>query len=128
MIAGLARFSLPMIPEGPSKRRIVAMDYNLFVRHSGGFERTSDSAAFEQRSYEAFHDAFEAQYKGNRNPVQIGMHFTLMNGGAYWRAMERLVREVCVKPDVECTTYSRYLEENPPATAQLAKAKLRGDG
>ena len=33
---GVERFSLPMIPEGPKQRRVIAMDYNLFVRHSDG--------------------------------------------------------------------------------------------
>lgn len=118
MEAGVARFELPLIAEGPSRRRIVAMDYNLFVRHSGGFERASDSAEFEQRSYEAFRRAFDAQYSGKREPVQIGFHFALMNGGAYWRAMERLVREVCVRSDVKCTTYSKYLEDHSTPAAK----------
>jgi peptidoglycan/xylan/chitin deacetylase (PgdA/CDA1 family) len=109
--AQLAKFSLPQIPEGPSERRIVAMDYNMFVRHSGGFERASGSAEFEERAYTAFRRAFDKQYDGRRRPLQIGLHFTLMNGGAYWRAMERLVNEVCVKPDVRCVSYSKYLEE-----------------
>jgi peptidoglycan/xylan/chitin deacetylase (PgdA/CDA1 family) len=117
----LARFALPQIPEGPSERRIIAMDYNMFVRHSGGFERASESAAFEERAYEAFRQAFDKQFDGRRRPLQIGLHFTLMNGGAYWRAMERLVSEVCVKKDVRCTTYSNYLEENPLAADKMAK-------
>ena len=126
--AQLARFSLPQIPEGPSERRIVAMDYNMFVRHSGGFERASESAAFEERAYAAFRHAFDNQYDGRRRPLQIGLHFTLMNGGAYWRAMERLVTEVCVKKDVRCTTYSTYLEENPLASDKLAKLEPRRRG
>ncbi len=121
--AGVERFGLPLIPEGPSRRRIVAMDYNLFVRHSGGFERASDSIEFEQRSYDAFRRAFDTQYHGNRMPVQIGFHFPLMNGGAYWRAMERLVREVCVRRDVKCTTYSKYLEDHPAPTAKRRTQK-----
>ncbi len=64
--AHLARFALPQIAEGPSGRRIIAMDYNLFVRHSGGFERASESAAFEARAYQAFRGAFDAQYHGKR--------------------------------------------------------------
>ena len=124
----LARFALPLIPEGPSQRRIVAMDYNLFVRHSGGFDRPSGSAEFEERSYQAFRKSFDRQYDGKRQPVQIGMHFTLMNGAAYWRAMERLVNDVCTKRDVRCTTYSKYLEENPPRPMVLAKAELRKGG
>jgi peptidoglycan/xylan/chitin deacetylase (PgdA/CDA1 family) len=126
--AQLARFSLPQIPEGPSERRIVAMDYNMFVRHSGGFERASGSAEFEERAYTAFRHAFDNQYGGRRRPLQLGLHFTLMNGGAYWRAMERLVNEVCVKQDVRCTTYSKYLEENPLPSDKLAKLEPRRHG
>lgn len=124
----LARFALPQIQEGPSGRRIIAMDYNFFVRHSGGFERASESDAFEARAYQAFHSAFDAQYAGRRLPLQIGMHFTLMNGGAYWRAMERLVTDVCGKPDVRCVTYGQYLDENSRHANQLAKLEPRKGG
>lgn len=124
----LARFSLPQIPEGPSERRIVAMDYNMFVRHSGGFERASGSAEFEERAYSAFRHAFDRQYDGKRHPLQIGLHFTLMNGGAYWRAMERLVGEVCVKQDVRCVSYSKYLKENPLPSDKVAKLEPRRRG
>jgi peptidoglycan/xylan/chitin deacetylase (PgdA/CDA1 family) len=120
----LTRFALPFIPEGPAQRRIIAMDYNLFVRHSGGFERAEGGAEFEERTYAALHQAFDRQYDGNRKPLQIGMHFTLMNGGAYWRAMERLVTDVCAKPDVRCTSYAQYLKETAPVPLGVAKAEL----
>jgi len=46
-----------------------------------------------------------------------------MNGGAYWRALERFADEVCVKPDVACVSYRDYIARNPQlqekATAQL---------
>jgi peptidoglycan/xylan/chitin deacetylase (PgdA/CDA1 family) len=102
---GLTTFSLPLIPEGPRQRRIIAMDYNLFVRHSGGFENPSNSKEFEDRSYDAFRQAFDAQYRGKRLPLQFGFHFVEMNGGAYWRAMERLATDVCTLADVACVTY-----------------------
>jgi len=123
---GIARFALPQIPEGPNARRVIAMDYNLFVRHSGGFEKTDTDAVFETRTYEAFKAAFEAQYRGERIPLQLGFHFTLMNGGAYWRALERFALETCVKPGVVCTSYARYLEAAPPAAATPAAAGLGG--
>ncbi|MFK4818693.1 polysaccharide deacetylase [Ochrobactrum quorumnocens] len=104
-----ASFGLPLIPEGPSQRVIVGMDYNLYVRHSKGKEAPAQSAEFEERAYKAFRAAFDTQYEGERIPLQLGFHFVLMNDGAYWRAMERLVSEVCNKPDVKCTTYNDYL-------------------
>ncbi|MGK6312525.1 polysaccharide deacetylase [Neorhizobium sp. DT-125] len=103
---GLMRFGLPLIPEGPSNRPIIGMDYNLFVRHSAGLDNPSRSAEFEERAYTAFRAAFDRQYEGGRIPLQLGFHFVEMNGGAYWRAMERLVTEVCGRQDVACVSYS----------------------
>lgn len=108
---GLATFGLPLIPEGPSKRPVIAMDYNLYVRHSKGKEQPEQAANFEERSYQAFKTAFDKEYNGKRAPFQMGFHFVLMNDGAYWRAMERLAREVCDKSDVKCTSYQNYLAE-----------------
>ncbi len=106
---GLTRFSLPQIPEGPSSRPVIAMDYNLYVRHSGGFERPSQAADFTERTYQAFRDAFDKQYQGKRIPLELGFHFTLMNNGAYWNALERFAGEVCVRADVECISFRDYV-------------------
>jgi len=124
--AGIERFSLPQIPEGPSARRVIAMDYNLFVRHSGGFERPDEAAAFQERSYEAFMAAFGAQYGGGRAPLQLGFHFTLMNDGAYWRALERFAADVCVMADVVCTSYADYLKRTQPETSEAETPSAGG--
>lgn len=116
-----ASFGLPLIPEGPSQRPIVGMDYNLYVRHSKAKEAPEQSAAFEDRAYKAFRTAFDKQYDGERIPLQLGFHFVLMNDGAYWRAMERLVSEVCTKPDVKCTTYGDYLNSLDKNTGHAAQ-------
>ena len=42
-----------------------------------------------------------------------------MNGGAYWRAMERLVSEVCNRDDVACVSYKQAI----PMIAERRKAK-----
>lgn len=102
-------YSLPMVPEGPRSRRIIAMDYNLFVRHSGGKENSGDAAAFSERTYQAFKTAYDTESAGKKRPLQFGFHFVLMNGGAYWDALERFAREVCVRPDTKCVSY-RELE------------------
>ena len=110
----VARFALPMIPEGPRARPVIAMDYNLFVRHSGGLERGDADGAFEERTLAAFTAAFEAEREGARTPLQLGFHFTLMNDGAYWRALERFAETVCGLPDVRCVSYRDYLSETAP--------------
>lgn len=102
---GVAMFSLPLVPEGPEARRVLAMDYNLYVRHSAALERPSEADLFEERSYTAFRAAFDREYEGERRPLQLGFHFKLMNGGAYWNALERFAKAVCGLPDVRCVTY-----------------------
>ncbi len=114
--AGVVRFGLPLIPEGPKSRPIIAMDYNLFIRHSAGVENPSRSAEFEERAYAAFRAAFDKQYEGERIPLQIGLHFVKMNDGAYWRAMERLAEEVCGREDVACVTYQEAMRELQPGS------------
>lgn len=106
---GIIRFGLPLIPEGPKERPIIGMDYNLFVRHSGGAEDKTDSKEFEDRAYTAFKEAFDKQYDGGRIPLQLGFHFVEMNGGAYWRALDRLVSDVCHRADVACVSYSEAI-------------------
>lgn len=120
LVGRRTEFSLPMITEGPKGRRIIAMDYNLYVRHSGGVEKPGDAGQFSERTYRAFATAFEAEYAGHRRPLQLGFHFTLMNGGAYWEALERFAREYCVRPDVRCVSYSGWLGENRTARALAA--------
>jgi len=110
-----ARFALPLIQEGPKQRAIIAMDYNLFVRHSAGLETPSKSKEFEERALDAFRAAFEAEYSGKRRPLQLGFHFVEMNGGAYWNALERFTEETCGRPDVACVTYQEAVRRLKPA-------------
>ena len=107
---GLYRFALPLIADGPSARPVVAMDYNLYVRHSRGKEDASKSAAYEQRTLAAYRAAFEKQYAGGRIPLQLGFHFVEMNAGAYWRALDRFLTEVCGKPDVACVSHREAMD------------------
>lgn len=117
---GTTRFALPLIPEGPKAKPVVAMDYNLYVRHSGGTEKPAMADAFAERAYQAFRAAFEAQYNGKRLPLELGFHFTLMNNGAYWNALERFAGEVCVMQQVECISLRDYVTRQRAGQAQAS--------
>jgi len=106
----IARFGLPLVPEGASQRPVIAMDYNLYVRHSKGKENPEKSAAFEESTLKAYRDAFARQYDGERIPLQLGFHFVEMNAGAYWRALDRFLTETCGKADVACVSYAGALD------------------
>lgn len=107
---GLVRFALPLIAEGPSAKPVVAMDYNLYVRHSRGKEDARNSATYEERTLAAYRAAFEKQYSGERIPLQLGFHFVEMNAGAYWRALDRFLAETCSKPDVACVSHREAMD------------------
>ncbi|MBB3607159.1 polysaccharide deacetylase [Rhizobium sp. BK602] len=109
LVGGLYRFGLPLIPEGPSHRPVIGMDYNLYVRHSKGVEDKANSKTYEDRTFEAFEAAFDKQYNGDRIPLQLGFHFVEMNDGAYWRALDRFVSDVCHRDGVACVSYSEAI-------------------
>jgi len=71
------------------------------------------ASEFADRTYQAFRAAFDKQYAGDRIPLELGFHFTLMNDGAYWNALERFAGEVCVKADVECISFRDYVARQP---------------
>lgn len=119
---GLWHMPLPMIPEGPKGKRIIAMDYNWFARHSGAKEDAANSGAYEERAYQALLAQFRRAHGGTRNPVQAGFHFTLMNDGAYWRALERFATAVCGKADVVCRPIGDHVAMR---NADSAIAELR---
>lgn len=105
----VTKFALPLIPEGPSSKKIIAMDYNLYVRHSKAKDNPKLTQMFEERSFQAFKAAFDKEYNGARIPLQMGFHFVEMNAGAYWRALERFAQDTCALPDVDCITYQEAL-------------------
>ncbi len=123
---GLTRFALPLIPEGPYGKPVIAMDYNLFFRHTRAKETPDTDGVFEQRAYNAFMAAFKREHEGQRRPLQIGLHFTLMNGGAYWRALERFATDVCTRPDVDCISYEMAMEKPSAALAAGNAAPVDG--
>ncbi len=108
-LENVTKFALPLIPEGPSSKKIIAMDYNLYVRHSKAKDNPELSQVFEERTYQAFKTAFDKEYNGGRIPLQMGFHFVEMNAGAYWRALERFAQDTCALPDVDCITYQEAL-------------------
>jgi hypothetical protein len=107
--AGLTRFALPLIPEGPTGELVIGMDYNMFARHSKAKEEPRHEKEFEARALAAFRNAFNAQYNGSRIPLQLGFHFVEMNGGAYWNALDTFLTETCGKPDVACVNYAQAM-------------------
>lgn len=110
---GLWQFYLPSISRGNSSR-VLAMDYNFFVAHTGGQELLTRADPRWQEYHDdmlgAYRNYFNHNYQGNRAPVYIGHHFSLWNSDLYYEVFKDFAKEVCVQPDVACVTYADLVD------------------
>jgi hypothetical protein len=116
-------FPLASIPVAGSGRHTLAMDYNFYYMQSGARSVPGKSADYEEQMYQSYINYFDGNYRGNRAPINIGHHFSLWNGGAYWRAMQRFAKHVCGLPEVKCVTYQELVADldkmNPSQRASV---------
>ncbi|MGB8858316.1 MAG: hypothetical protein WCC60_03625 [Ilumatobacteraceae bacterium] len=100
---GVWRFGVTTVrPDGGSP--LLGADYNFYVRYgnTGGPARVD-------RIYRTLKAAFDTAYSGNRAPLEFSGHTTVLMDGAWYEAEERLLAEVCPRPDVRCSTYSEVV-------------------
>lgn len=119
---GLWEFALAGLKLSRSGKNTASMDYNLYVAQSGGVKGDSRKfQAWEDEVFETYMNYFKNNYLGNRAPIDIGHHFSLWNGGIYWKAMQRFAQTVCNLPEVICGTYQdllRFVESKSSSTLQ----------
>jgi hypothetical protein len=103
---GFWYFRMATIPVPELGRNILSMDYNFYVAHSDNPNDPKDKPElvdrFEEQMYQAYINWFFKNYYGNRAPINIGHHFSTWNRGAYWKALQRFMRDVCTQPEVVC--------------------------
>jgi hypothetical protein len=115
-------WDLPMqtVPVPGRAFETVSMDYNFMFNQSGTVHGDpSKHAYWGNQMRDGLTQAFNRAYTGNRAPLIIGNHFESWNGGTYMRAVEQVVRTVCVKKDVHCVSFKQlvnWLDKQDPAT------------
>lgn len=122
---GLWELPLPTVTIGPADKRgrsarVLAMDYNLFLRDTKGKDIAKKGTALWDTLHEQTVDAFVRQFNGQymvtdaatgqrkagkRAPIYFASHFSSWNDGVYWESMKDFARAVCGKPEVYCVTY-----------------------
>ncbi len=108
---GVWNFPLASINIAGTSKTNLSMDYNFFVAQSGGKDGPKEKfKEYEDQMFQSYVNYFNHSYFGNRAPVHIGHHFSQMNGGAYWKAMQRIALHVRKKPDVICGTYKELMD------------------
>jgi peptidoglycan/xylan/chitin deacetylase (PgdA/CDA1 family) len=119
-IDGVWNFPLAGVRIAALGKNTLSMDYNFYFTQSKGVKGpASKFKEYEDQMFNTYMSYFENNYYGNRAPVHIGHHFSLWNGGAYWNAMQRFVKNVCTRPEVHCVTYKELL-----AFVELNKANI----
>lgn len=124
---GMWSFPLAEIPVAGTKRRTLSMDYNFYYIQSRGLPDAAKGKQYEEQMYLSYMSYIQNNYNGNRAPINIGHHFSLWNGGAYWRAMKRVATKVCGMPEVHCVTYKELMAFLETKSAATLNAYERGN-
>ncbi|TCO59435.1 polysaccharide deacetylase [Actinocrispum wychmicini] len=114
---GVWEFPMPSVRVPALNRKVIMMDYNLWVSLNQAREDRSKRDEFAEVTLDTYRAAYNAALQGNRAPLVIGNHFNDWAGGAFALAVERFMPEVCAKPATICTTYSqviKWMEMQPP--------------
>lgn len=123
---GVWEFWVPVIKVPALNRKKVTMqDYNLWYALNGAKEEPGRDAEFTAATLDTYRAAYQAAYNTNRAPLTIGNHFNDWSGGAFSRATEQFMNEVCVRANTVCATYTEVLRwmklQDPAVLAPFLK-------
>ncbi|MFC9843395.1 hypothetical protein ACFWFF_15135 [Streptomyces sp. NPDC060223] len=104
---GLWDFPLQMLPYEGGEYQGLSMDFNFLYNQSDG-ETEGDPAKYElwrQETVDSYLAGFDRVYYGSRAPLFIGNHFEDWNGGIYMKAIDDVIKNVCVRKEVRCVSF-----------------------
>ncbi|MFD7404205.1 hypothetical protein ACFV7R_16335 [Streptomyces sp. NPDC059866] len=127
---GLWDLSMQLVPFPGHTYEQLTMDYNFMVNQSGTTPQ-GDPDKYEfwgDQMRDGLLQGFQRAYNGNRAPLIIGNHFESWNGGAYMRAVEEVIEQVCTKPEVRCVSFRQLADwldaQDPKTLAKLRTLKV----
>ncbi|UGY92329.1 hypothetical protein [Streptomyces gobiensis] len=108
---GLWDVPLQLVPMPGRAFETLSMDYNFMVNQSGpGSGDPAMHPQWERQTREGLLQGFDRAYHGNRAPLIIGNHFNDWNGGIYMRAVEDVIKTVCVQDEVRCVSFRQLID------------------
>ncbi|GAB3446145.1 polysaccharide deacetylase family protein [Actinophytocola sediminis] len=108
---GLWEFPVPVVRvPALDREKVLMQDYNLWFALNGAREEPARDKEFTEATLDTYRAAYQAARNTNRAPLTIGTHFNDWSGGAFSRATERFMAEVCVREETVCATYSQVVE------------------
>jgi hypothetical protein len=108
---GVWEFRVPIVRvPALERRKVIMQDYNLWYALNGAREEPARDEEFTEDTLDTYRAAYQAARNTNRAPLTVATHFNDWSGGAFSRATERFMAEVCVREETVCTTYSQVVE------------------
>ncbi len=124
---GVWEFWVPVVRvPALDRKKVIMMDYNLWYALNGAQEEPGRDAELTAATLDTYRAAYQAAYNTNRAPLTVGNHFNDWSGGAFTRATEQFITEVCVRPQTVCATYSEviaWMELQDPGVLGAWRAK-----
>lgn len=125
-VYGVWRINIPMVEMAGTGKRIIGMDYNFYMAQSRGKEDLANREVYRKQMFDTYMNYFNLNYYGRRAPLNIGHHFSLYNGGAYWEALQDFVKTVCGMPEVQCVSMKSYVSWLESLTPEALQAYRTG--
>ncbi|MCK1795125.1 hypothetical protein MTQ01_03685 [Streptomyces sp. XM4193] len=108
---GMWDIPLQMVPMPGRAFETLSMDYNFMVNQSGpGSGDPAKHPQWEKQMRDGLLQGFDRAHQGNRAPLIIGNHFNGWNNGIYMKAVEDVIKTVCVKDDVRCVSFRQLVD------------------
>ncbi|MFD1151046.1 polysaccharide deacetylase family protein, partial [Saccharothrix hoggarensis] len=122
---GMWEFPMPEVRVPALGKQVVMMDFNLWYALNGAKDEPDHSGDYTRIVLDTYRSVYQAAFNGNRAPVVIGNHFNEWAGGAFSRAVEGFLGEVCVRPETVCATYTEVIQwmqlQDPVVLEQLRR-------
>ncbi|MFF7643915.1 hypothetical protein [Streptomyces canus] len=104
---GVWDFPLQLLPYEGGKYQGLSMDFNYLYNQSKG-DTNGDPSKYAQwraETTKSYLAGFNRVYYGSRAPLLIGNHFEGWNGGIYMKAVDDVVKNVCIRKEVRCVSF-----------------------
>ncbi|MGW1895680.1 hypothetical protein ACWCP6_36355 [Streptomyces sp. NPDC002004] len=124
---GVWDFPLEMLPYEGGKYQGLSMDFNFLYNQSKG-ETDGDPSQYAQwreETRKSYLAGFNRVYYGSRAPLFIGNHFEDWNGGIYMKAVDDVIKDVCVRKEVRCVSFREvadWMDAQKPEVLQRLRS------
>ncbi|MEO7126532.1 MAG: polysaccharide deacetylase [Nakamurella sp.] len=125
-IDGIWEFQMPYAYSPAFDRKVIGMNYNMWTAFNGAKDDPSSAPQLRAQVKRTYDYQFAQVYAGNRAPLVIETHASTWNGNSFVPPALDFMKEVCVKANVICATYSdvvTWMQAQDPKVLQALQSQ-----